>query len=65
MAIDRNSSTWKTVEHWIAEQREQAVMKLIADQSSEQQRGALKCLDALNELATPRTSKITTSSGQY
>lgn len=63
--IDRNSATWKAVEQFIKEQREQAVNQLIADYKSEQQRGALKTLEALEALANPHTSKIQTPSGRY
>jgi hypothetical protein len=49
--IDPHSLTWKAVEKFIAEQREDCVNYLIADRDSERQRGALIVLEKLEGLA--------------
>jgi hypothetical protein len=52
MAVDPYSLTWKAVESFITEQRNEAVEMLIADRESERQRGALVVLERLQALAS-------------
>ena len=49
--IDIYSDTWRAVEAFIKEQREQAIKSLIADTQSERQRGAIEVLELLESLA--------------
>jgi len=48
--IDIYSDTWRAVEAFIKEQREQAIKSLIADTQSERQRGAIEVLELLESL---------------
>jgi len=49
--VDIYSDTWRAVEAFIKEQREQAIKSLIADTQSERQRGAIEVLELLESLA--------------
>lgn len=48
--IDIYSDTWRAVEAFIKEQREQAIKNLIADTQSERQRGVIEMLELLESL---------------
>ena len=50
MSIDKHSLTWKAVEKFIEQEKEDAVDYLIADRDSERQRGALAVLEKLQVL---------------
>ena len=52
MAVDPHSLTWKAVEKFIEEQRDEAVEMLIADRDSERQRGALIVLERLRAIGS-------------
>jgi len=47
MSIDPHSLTWKAVEQFIEQQKDDAIDYLIADRDSERQRGALAVLEKL------------------
>lgn len=49
--VDIYSDTWRAVEAFIKEQREQAIKNLIADTQSERQRGVIEMLELLESLA--------------
>jgi len=49
--VDIYSDTWRAVEAFIKDQREQAIKSLIADTQSERQRGAIEVLELLESLA--------------
>jgi len=49
--IEANSQTWLAVLSFIEQQRDEAIKNLIVGAHSEQQRGAIRCLDKLAELA--------------
>ena len=51
LMVDPHSSTWKAVLQFINQEGEDAISALVADQDSEQQRGALKVLERLSKLA--------------
>lgn len=59
MAVDKHSSTWREVEKFIVRQRKDAVQALVADRLSEQQRGKLDLLDALQKLALDEGERLT------
>ncbi|WP_062260382.1 hypothetical protein [Endozoicomonas arenosclerae] len=63
--IDKNSPTWQSIEKFIKEKREAAVSSLISDNKCEQQRGALKLLEELEELGSPKPSNMNTPSVNY
>jgi hypothetical protein len=50
MSIDKHSLTWKTIEKFIEQQKDDAINYLIADRDSEKQRGALIVLEKLETL---------------
>ena len=50
MSIDKHSLTWKAVEKFIEQEKDDAVDYLIADRDSERQRGALAVLEKLQML---------------
>ena len=50
MSIDKHSLTWKAIEKFIEQQKDDAVNYLIADRDSEKQRGALIVLEKLETL---------------
>lgn len=47
MSIDAHSLTWKAVEKFIEQEKDDAIDYLIADRDSERQRGALAVLEKL------------------
>lgn len=49
--VDPNSLTWKSVQRFIEEQRQDSIDFLVADRDSERQRGALALLEKLEGLA--------------
>ncbi|GEK48438.1 hypothetical protein HPA02_27210 [Bisbaumannia pacifica] len=51
--IDRHSDTWRTIQAWIEAERADAVESLIADHHAEQQRGRIRQLERLRDLAAP------------
>ncbi len=51
--IDPNSDTWAAIVAWAQEQKSDAIHELIMDRQSEQQRGRIAALDALQGLAHP------------
>jgi len=56
--IDVNSETWKAVLKFSELEKDKAVESLIEDDYSERQRGAIACLDALNNLPNPEKQII-------
>ena len=50
MSIDAHSLTWKAVEKFIEQEKDDAIDYLIADRDSERQRGALVLLEKLETL---------------
>ena len=50
MSIDTHSLTWKAVEKFIEQEKDDAIDYLIADRDSERQRGALALLEKLETL---------------
>lgn len=50
MSIDTHSLTWKAVEKFIEQEKDNAIDYLIADRDSERQRGALALLEKLETL---------------
>jgi len=50
MSIDAHSLTWKAVEKFIEQEKDDAIDYLIADRDSERQRGALALLEKLETL---------------
>jgi len=50
MSIDAHSLTWKAVEKFIEQEKNDAIDYLIADRDSERQRGALALLEKLETL---------------
>lgn len=58
--INPDSSEWKAVKAFIKSEREDALTRLIADESSEQQRGILRVLDKLKDLAKPAPEPVIT-----
>ena len=50
MSIDTHSLTWKAVEKFIEQEKDDAIDYLIADRDSEKQRGALIVLEKLETL---------------
>mgnify|MGYP003627769015 FL=1 len=50
MSIDTHSLTWKAVEKFIEQEKDDAINYLIADRDSEKQRGALIVLEKLETL---------------
>tara|TARA_R110000851_G_scaffold111385_3_gene234722 strand:- start:506 stop:685 length:180 start_codon:yes stop_codon:yes gene_type:complete len=50
MSIDKHSLTWKAIEKFIEQEKDDAVDYLIADRDSERQRGALVILEKLETL---------------
>jgi hypothetical protein len=50
MSIDAHSLTWKAVEKFIEQEKDNAIDYLIADRDSERQRGALALLEKLETL---------------
>lgn len=56
--INEHSPEWKAVLAFIAEEGSSAVDNLIADNKSEQQRGAIQILDKLSKLADPEMEPI-------
>lgn len=51
--IDRNSETWLAVLDFIKAKRADAIESLVADSASEQQRGKIELLSALERLPDP------------
>lgn len=56
--IDVNSETWKAVLEFGKQEKAKAIDSLIEDDHSERQRGAIGCLDALNNLPSPKEQPI-------
>lgn len=48
--IDPHSQTWKAIQGFIESERKTAIQRLIADDKSEQQRGAINLLEQLEKL---------------
>jgi len=55
--IDKHSPTWRAVEAFCAQERQDSIDYLIADRYSERQRGVIAVLDKLLALASDETEE--------
>lgn len=49
--IDKNSATWKAIENFIKQEKQDCIDFLIADRDSDRQRGSLAVLEKLENIA--------------
>lgn len=56
--IDKYSATWQAVERFIDKELEDAIQSLIADQDSDQQRGAIHVLNRLADLVSDPIEQV-------
>ena len=57
--INTQSETWQDIERFIESHHTEALQNLIDDNNSEQQRGAIRVLEALKSMAAPKTETKT------
>lgn len=56
--VDANSPTWKAVEKFIEQELAEAFDMLVADKSSDHQRGAIHLLDRLTKLPNDPIERV-------